>query len=66
MEKARKDNRTIQRYKGLGEMNPGQLKISLLDEATRNLTPVQYSKNIDDLIKLFSSAEEKRKLVSSV
>ncbi len=60
---ARSENRTIQRYKGLGEMNPAQLKICLLDEETRNLNPVAYSDNIDNLIKLFSSAEEKRKLV---
>ena len=64
LEKARKANRTIQRYKGLGEMNPAQLKISLLDEATRNLTPLIYSENISGLTKLFSSAEEKRKLVT--
>jgi len=60
---AREENRTIQRYKGLGEMNPAQLKICLLNEETRNLNPVAYSDNIDDLIKLFSSAEEKRKLI---
>ena len=64
VEKARKDNRTIQRYKGLGEMDPSELKICLLDEKTRNLMPVTYSENIDDLIKLFSSAEHKRRLVS--
>ncbi|MHA1816727.1 MAG: toprim domain-containing protein [Candidatus Heimdallarchaeaceae archaeon] len=64
LEKARKENRNIQRYKGLGEMNPRELKISLLDDSTRNLTPITYSDNIDYLIKLFSSAEEKRKLVS--
>ena len=60
---AREQNRTIQRYKGLGEMNPAQLKICLLNEETRNLNPVAYSDNIDDLVKLFSSAEEKRKLI---
>lgn len=65
VEKARKKNRKIQRYKGLGEMNPGQLKTCLLDEKTRNLLPVSYSANIDDLVKLFSSAEEKRKLVGA-
>jgi DNA gyrase/topoisomerase IV subunit B len=64
LEKARSNGKTIQRYKGLGEMNPRELKISLLDEATRNLTSVSYSKNMDDLIKLFSSATEKRRLVS--
>ena len=63
LEKARQENRKIQRYKGLGEMNPSQLKICLLDEATRYFMPVTYSNNIDELIKLFSSAEEKRKLV---
>lgn len=65
LEKARKDNRSITRFKGLGELSPYQLKISLLDEPTRRLVPVKYSDNIDDLIKLFSSAEEKRKLVSN-
>ena len=64
LEKAREKNRTIQRYKGLGEMNPRQLKISLLDEPTRNLVPVAYSDDIDSLVKLFSSATEKRKLVT--
>ncbi len=64
LEKARKDNRTIQRYKGLGEMNPKQLKVCLLDEPTRNLMQVDYSNDIDKLIKLFSSADEKRKLVT--
>jgi len=64
LEKARKENRTIQRYKGLGEMNPWQLKISLLDVPTRNLVPVTYPENIESLIKLFSSADEKRKLVN--
>ena len=63
LEKAREKNRKITRFKGLGELSPNQLKISLLDEDTRRLIPIEYSENIDDLIKLFSSAEEKRKLV---
>jgi DNA gyrase/topoisomerase IV subunit B len=62
--KARKQNRTITRFKGLGELSPAQLKVCLLDEPTRNLMPITYSKNMDDLVSLFSSAEEKRKLVS--
>ena len=64
LEQARSKNRKITRFKGLGELSPHQLKICLLDEGTRNLIPIEYSENIDDLIKLFSSAEEKRKLVT--
>jgi len=63
LEKAKKDNRKITRFKGLGELSPFQLKICLLDEKTRNLMPVTYSKDIDSLIKIFSSAGEKRKLL---
>ena len=62
---AREANKQITRFKGLGELSPHQLKICLLDEGTRHLTPVTFSENMDDLIKLFSSAEEKRKLVST-
>jgi DNA gyrase subunit B len=64
LKKAREENKTIQRYKGLGEMNPNQLRVCLLDEPTRNLMQVEYSEDIDSLIKLFSSADEKRKLVT--
>jgi DNA gyrase/topoisomerase IV subunit B len=64
VEKARKDGRTLTRFKGLGELSPNQLKVCLLDEKNRNLMPVTYSKNIKNLIKLFSSAEQKRRLVS--
>lgn len=63
VEKARKAGKKIQRYKGLGEMNPAQLKVSLLDEPTRNLVPITYSENIDELVTLFSNASEKRKLL---
>jgi DNA gyrase subunit B len=63
LDEARAANKQITRFKGLGELSPHQLKICLLDEETRHFTPVQYSENIDELVKLFSSAEEKRKLV---
>jgi len=63
LEKARVEGRTITRFKGLGELSPNQLKICLLDVKTRNLIPIDYSANIATLEKLFSSAEEKRKLV---
>jgi DNA gyrase/topoisomerase IV subunit B len=62
--KAREDGRTISRFKGLGELNPNQLKICLLQESTRHHIPVKYSDDIDELLKLFSDVDAKRKLVS--
>jgi len=62
--KAREDNRTISRFKGLGELNPSQIKVCLLQESTRHLTKVKYTDNIDELLKLFSNVDAKRKLVS--
>lgn len=65
LQKSKSENRKITRFKGLGELSPPQLKVCLLDIKTRNLIPITYSKNINELIKLFSSAEEKRKLVDN-
>ena len=63
LEQARKDKRKISRFKGLGELNPSQLKICLLDEQTRHHIQIQYTNNMDELIKLFSLASEKRTLI---
>ena len=62
--KARAENRTISRFKGLGELNPNQLKVCLLQESTRHLVKVKYSDHIEELLKLFSNVDAKRKLVS--
>jgi len=63
LEKARSKDRKITRFKGLGELSPHQLKICLLDEETRHLMPLTYSEDIESLVKLFSSASEKRELI---
>jgi len=63
VEKAKNEKRTISRFKGLGELNPKQLKKVAIDESTRRLIQVTYTSDLDKMVKLFSLSSEKRKLL---
>jgi len=55
-----KNKLNIQRFKGLGEMNPEELWSTTLNPETRNLLQVQYSKNLQkdqDLIKTLMGSD---------
>jgi DNA gyrase subunit B len=60
--KAKSENRKLIRAKGLGELNPNQLKKVLIDN-TRRLIPVTFTKDLNKIIKLFTDSNEKRKLL---
>jgi len=63
LDKARKKKRKILRVKGLGELNPWQLKVSMIDEETRRWQQIEYSDDIDKIMKLFVDVDSKRKLL---
>lgn len=65
LEKARagSESKYITRFKGIGELSPWQLKICALDEKTRKLIKVEYSKDIDSIMKLLSDSNERRNLL---
>ena len=64
--KARNNNEPILRIKGLGELNPWQLKICCLDEKTRRLIKVNFSKDMKKIMELFSDVSKKRELLLGV
>jgi len=63
LKKAKEKQEPITRFKGLGELSPWQLKISLLDEKTRHFTKVVFTKDLSKLMKLFSDVQTKRLLL---
>lgn len=60
--KAKTERRKLIRAKGLGELNPDQLKKVLIDD-TRKLIPITYTSNLSKIVKLFTDSDEKRKLL---
>jgi len=64
--KARNNNEPILRIKGLGELNPWQLKICCIDEKSRKLIKVKYTKDIKKIMGLFSDVSKKRELLLGV
>ncbi len=60
--KAKEKNRRLTRLKGLGELNPDQLKVVAISSG-RKLIPITFTKDMDKMIKLFSDAGEKRNLL---
>lgn len=54
---------SIQRYKGLGEMDPPQLKVVLLDKATRHIQQITLPESSQDVFDLMIKPELKRKIV---
>ncbi|MFW6242779.1 MAG: toprim domain-containing protein [bacterium] len=59
-----KNNRKITRFKGLGELNPWQIKICALDEETRRLIQVNFPENGKGLMELFEDVNKKRYLLN--
>lgn len=66
LEKYRIEKRNITRFKGLGELNTDQLKIVLIDEATRKLVPVLWTEDLQKIVNLFLSSAEKLKLMEEM
>jgi len=62
--KAKSENRKITRCKGLGEFNPDQLETFSTNEKTRNLIQVDFSQDLDKIVKLFTDVEHKRMLLA--
>jgi len=62
--KAREKKKKISRFKGLGELNPDQLKVCAINEKTRKLIPIKFSDNLGKIMKLFSDVNTKRKLLN--
>ena len=61
---AREKKKKISRFKGLGELNPDQLRVCAINESTRKLIPIKFSDNLDEIMKLFRDVTAKRELLN--
>jgi DNA gyrase/topoisomerase IV subunit B len=64
VEEEQKKGSIPSRLKGLGELDPWMLKICAIDEKTRKLIKINYTKNIDKMLEYFQGSEKKRELLS--
>jgi len=53
----------VTRYKGLGEMNPNQLKECLINPNVRKLEKILPCIDVDEIFKIMTDAESKRELL---
>lgn len=61
-----KNATNVHRFKGLGEMNPDQLKYFLVDPATRNTMQVQYPADVDEFNRILGTSTGKNDLLKEL
>lgn len=57
---------SIERFKGLGAMNPNQLKYFLVNPETRNVMKIEYPSDIDEFNRILGSSEGKNVLMKEL
>lgn len=61
-----KNATNVHRFKGLGEMNPDQLKYFLVDPETRNTMQVQYPADVDEFNRILGTSTGKNDLLKEL
>jgi len=63
VEDAQKKKEIISRFKGIGELNPWQLKICAISEETRKLIQINFSEKFDVILEYFKDVQKRRELL---